>query len=98
MTTEVSYLAFEYLLMKAAHYAIEVNIETMDEEEMRDKAFFTIEKLGFEVGIRVMERLAISRPHLFIDTLDIFKFLCKDFWTFLFQKPIDNLKTNHKVK
>lgn len=94
---EVSDLVFEYLLMKIAHYAVEVNIETMEEEELRDKAFFTIEQMGFEVGMRMMERLAISRPHLFIDILDIFKFLCKDFWTLIFGKPIDNLKTNHKV-
>lgn len=97
MTVEVSDLAFEYLLMKAAHYSIEVNIETMDEEELRDKAFFTIEQMGFEVGMRTMQKLSISRPHLFMDTLDVFKFLCKDFWTHLFQKQIDNLKTNHKV-
>jgi hypothetical protein len=28
--------------------------------------------------------------------LDIIKFLCKDLWTLLFRKQIDNLKTNHR--
>ena len=98
MTSEVSNLAFEYLLMKIAHYSIEVNIQSMEEEDLRDKAFFTIEQMGFEVGMRAMQKLSISRPHLFMDTLDVFKFLCKDFWTLLFHKQIDNLKTNHKVR
>ena len=30
------------------------------------------------------------------DPLDAFKYVCKDLWTFLFGKPIDNLKTNHR--
>ena len=28
--------------------------------------------------------------------LDGIKFLCKDVWTALYRKPIDNLKTNHR--
>ncbi len=32
----------------------------------------------------------------FLDTLDVVKFICKDFWVSLFQKQIDNLKTNHR--
>lgn len=28
--------------------------------------------------------------------LDCIKFLCKDLWTLLFRKQIDNLKTNHR--
>lgn len=31
-----------------------------------------------------------------MDTLDIIKFICKDFWIAVFQKQIDNLKTNHR--
>jgi|SRR5579862_2203854 trafficking protein particle complex subunit 6 len=29
--------------------------------------------------------------------MDVIKFLCKDLWTLLFRKQIDNLKTNHRV-
>jgi hypothetical protein len=36
-----------------------------------------------------------NRPH-FTDPLDAIKFLCKDLWTLLFRKQIDNLKTNHR--
>ena len=28
--------------------------------------------------------------------LDSIKFVCKDLWTLLFRKPVDNLKTNHR--
>jgi hypothetical protein len=31
------------------------------------------------------------------DTLEVMKFLCKDFWQALFKKQVDNLKTNHRV-
>lgn len=33
----------------------------------------------------------------FKDELDVMKFLCKDFWTNIFRKQIDNLRTNHQV-
>ncbi|XLT36107.1 hypothetical protein HN873_067399, partial [Arachis hypogaea] len=32
----------------------------------------------------------------FSDHLEAIKFICKDFWTELFKKQIDNLKTNHR--
>lgn len=28
--------------------------------------------------------------------MDIIKYICKDFWTTVFKKQVDNLKTNHK--
>lgn len=41
-------------------------------------------------------RFSRDRPR-FTDNLDVIKFLCKDLWTVLFRKQIDNLKTNHRV-
>ncbi|KAM0012919.1 putative transport protein particle (TRAPP) component [Helianthus debilis subsp. tardiflorus] len=38
----------------------------------------------------------MERPR-FTDHLEAIKFLCKDFWSELFKKQIDNLKTNHRV-
>lgn len=32
----------------------------------------------------------------FQDLLEVIKFICKDFWTEVFRKQIDNLRTNHK--
>ncbi|KAJ2134772.1 hypothetical protein IW143_005574, partial [Coemansia sp. RSA 520] len=31
-----------------------------------------------------------------VDTLDIVKFVCKDIWMLLFNRQVDNLKTNHR--
>lgn len=42
-------------------------------------------------------RFSRDRPR-FNDNLDVIKFLCKDLWTVLFRKQIDNLKTNHRVR
>lgn len=38
----------------------------------------------------------MERPR-FTDHLEAIKFICKDFWSELFKKQIDNLKTNHRV-
>lgn len=43
------------------------------------------------------DRFSRDRPR-FTDTLDVIKFLCKDLWTLVFRKQIDNLKTNHRVR
>lgn len=32
----------------------------------------------------------------FKDELDTVKFMCTDFWTSIYKKPIDNLRTNHQ--
>lgn len=40
-------------------------------------------------------RFSINRPRP-QTPLDAIKFICKDLWTLLFRKQIDNLKTNHR--
>ncbi|XP_037440690.1 trafficking protein particle complex subunit 6b-like [Triticum dicoccoides] len=54
-----------------------------------------IEAIGFQVGHQLSERYAMERPR-FTDHLEAIKFICKDFWSELFKKQIDNLKTNHR--
>lgn len=39
----------------------------------------------------------MERPR-FSDHLEAIKFICKDFWSEVFKKQIDNLKTNHRVR
>jgi len=68
----------------------------MDEDEERDAVFFRLETQGYRVGQGLVERFSRDRPR-FSDTLDVIKFLCKDLWTLLFRKQVDNLKTNHRV-
>ncbi|EMS62750.1 Trafficking protein particle complex subunit 6B [Triticum urartu] len=54
-----------------------------------------IEAIGFQVGHQLSERYTMERPR-FTDHLEAIKFICKDFWSELFKKQIDNLKTNHR--
>ncbi|AEO69529.1 uncharacterized protein THITE_2120052 [Thermothielavioides terrestris NRRL 8126] len=67
----------------------------MDEEEERQAVSARLEALGYRVGQGLAERFTRDRPR-FNDTLDVIKFLCKDLWTLVFRKQVDNLKTNHR--
>nr|XP_023917907.1 trafficking protein particle complex subunit 6B-like [Quercus suber] len=60
-----------------------------------DLAARRIEAIGFQVGLQLSERYTMERPR-FSDHLEAIKFICKDFWSELFKKQIDNLKTNHR--
>ncbi|GAA5980995.1 hypothetical protein JCM11641_001423 [Rhodosporidiobolus odoratus] len=82
-------------------------VQRVDDDEVRKR----LERMGFKVGWSTAERLAKDRP-LFPpqppsatappntpptpDTLEVIKFLCKDVWTSLYDKQIDNLRTNHR--
>ena len=55
------------------------------------------EKLGTSIADADSDRFSRDRPR-FNDTLDVIKFLCKDLWSLVFGKNIDNLKTNHRVR
>ncbi|KAF2639084.1 transport protein particle component [Massarina eburnea CBS 473.64] len=68
---------------------------TIDEEESREAVFHRLESLGYRVGLGVVERFSRTTPRP-SDPLSTIKFLCKDLWTLLFRKQIDNLKTNHR--
>ncbi|KAH7074403.1 transport protein particle component [Paraphoma chrysanthemicola] len=68
---------------------------TVDEEEAREAVFHRLEGLGYRVGLGVVERFSRDSPRP-TTPLDCIKFLCKDLWTLLFRKQIDNLKTNHR--
>lgn len=51
---------------------------------------------GTQADTSTGHRFSKDRPR-FNDTLDVIKFLCKDLWTLVFRKQVDNLKTNHRV-
>ncbi|KAJ8796049.1 hypothetical protein J1605_018197 [Eschrichtius robustus] len=66
-----------------------------------------LENMGFRVGQGLIERKSTvlllvdlfrftKDTARFKDELDIMKFICKDFWTAVFKKQIDNLRTNHQ--
>lgn len=54
-----------------------------------------LEELGFVTGQKFAEKLTKDYSR-FKDELDIIKFICKEFWSGLFGKQIDNLRTNHQ--
>lgn len=45
--------------------------------------------------MRMHVRFSVGKPRP-QTPLDAIKFICKDLWTLLFRKQIDNLKTNHR--
>ena len=50
-----------------------------------------------EVGPLMRSRLVKDRPR-FTDTLDTIKFICKEVWVAVWDKQVDNLRTNHRVR
>ncbi|TPX68445.1 hypothetical protein CcCBS67573_g07187 [Chytriomyces confervae] len=82
----------DFLLMEAVSLMQE-GFHSIEEE--RDAAYLRMEQLGHRVGMGLAERATRDRPR-FADNLEIVKFICKDFWLLLFNKQIDNLKTNHR--
>ncbi|KAJ5902490.1 Trafficking protein particle complex subunit 6B [Penicillium taxi] len=92
---------FDFLLIELVPMAerLAKDLATRDnepeDEEVRETTYFRLESLGYRVGQGLAERFSRDRPR-FTDNLDVIKFLCKDLWTVLFRKQIDNLKTNHR--
>jgi len=67
----------------------------IEDEETRESVFYKLDALGYRVGQGLVERFSAdqARPTTQLDSI---KFVCKDLWTRVFRKQIDNLKTNHR--
>ncbi|KAL7932029.1 transport protein particle component [Trichoderma chlorosporum] len=78
-----------------AHHLSADSPRRIDDEEHLDAVHYRLEAQGYRVGQGLVERFSRDRPR-FNDTLDVIKFLCKDLWSLVFGKNIDNLKTNHR--
>ncbi|CAH1975924.1 unnamed protein product [Acanthoscelides obtectus] len=81
---------FELLHSEVVHYALQ-----NDERSNQDEDLSIIEYIGFSVGYRIIERLTKDMSR-FKDELDTMKFICTDFWSAVYKKQIDNLRTNHQ--
>ncbi|XP_015608367.1 trafficking protein particle complex subunit 6B [Cephus cinctus] len=79
---------FEYLHAEMVTYVLSKADNDKEEELSR------LEWMGYSVGYRIIERLSREWSR-FKDELDIIKFICTDFWSTLYHKQIDNLRTNH---
>lgn len=60
-----------------------------------DLIFSKLEAMGYQVGLRLIER--ITKEHSrFREELEIMKFICTDFWKYIYEKQIDTLRTNNQ--
>lgn len=53
-----------------------------------------LEQVGYMTGYRYTERLTADMLRFNDEELDVMKFICREFWSSIFQKQIDNLRTN----
>ncbi|GAA6226788.1 trafficking protein particle complex subunit 6B [Lates japonicus] len=83
---------FQFLHNEVIHYIYK---SAENGETENGKNITKLENMGFRVGQGLIERLTKDTAR-FKDELDIMKFICKDFWTCVFKKQIDNLRTNHQ--
>jgi len=88
MTEDHASMMFELLHSEVVSY---INSST---EANKSKNITKLESLGYRVGFSLAEQLTKDSPR-FKDDLEIMKFICRDFWSALYQKQVDNLRTNH---
>ncbi|EGD78123.1 hypothetical protein PTSG_09001 [Salpingoeca rosetta] len=66
-----------------------------------DARYKHVEAIGYRTGLALFEShsacISEAKKNMrFQGELDVIKYLCKDMWQVIFQKQIDNLRTNHK--
>jgi len=83
--------SLEYLVTEAIRYYDTTTNDEHDGVPMN----VSLASIGTHVGTVLAERLTVDRPPV-TDILDVMKWICKDLWSALFLKNIDNLRTNHK--
>ncbi|KAM9429999.1 trafficking protein particle complex subunit 6b isoform 3-T3 [Salvelinus alpinus] len=89
-------MADEALFQFLHNEVIQYIYKSSEHGEMENGRCITkLENMGFRVGQGLIERFTKDTAR-FKDELDVMKFICKDFWTCVFKKQIDNLRTNHQ--
>ncbi|TWW77354.1 trafficking protein particle complex subunit 6B, like isoform X2 [Takifugu rubripes] len=88
---------FDFLHMEIVSHVYKEQQSNKEQVDSKDGALCisVLESLGFRVGQGLIERMTRDSPS-FKDELDIMKFICKDFWTKVFRRQVDNLRTNHQ--
>ncbi|RCK65496.1 Trafficking protein particle complex subunit 33 [Candida viswanathii] len=62
-----------------------------------DEVSIRVETYGYNLGLKIAEVLLYkSSGSKVVDILDIMKFVCRDVWRCLYNKQMDNLRTNHR--
>uniref|UniRef100_A0A915I6W8 Trafficking protein particle complex subunit 6B n=1 Tax=Romanomermis culicivorax TaxID=13658 RepID=A0A915I6W8_ROMCU len=83
---------FEYLHSEIVKFFVDAEASKTRNEP---NAVTKLEHMGFRVGYALAERLSKDVPRL-CSELDTVKFVCKEFWSAVFRRQVDNLKTNHQ--
>lgn len=102
MGKEVARSVVDLLANAVVVFAVESTSQCSNSvEDSLERAYFVVEDVAFRTGRALMHRslllAASAHQSLFMDDLDVLKYVCRDWWPAVFGKPIDNLKTNHKV-
>lgn len=69
--------------------------DTTASTELDSMVTARLEAIGFHVGSNLAEQLSRERTR-FTETLEVLKFVCKEVWTAVWGKQVDNLRTNHR--
>ncbi|XP_071449847.1 trafficking protein particle complex subunit 6b [Hetaerina americana] len=85
----VDEVLFEFLHAELVSYILD------NSKESKKGDVTSLEYIGFSSGYRMIERLTKEWPR-FKDELETMKFICTDFWSSIYKKQIDNLRTNHQ--
>ncbi|KZT58430.1 transport protein particle component [Calocera cornea HHB12733] len=78
-------------LREEVERARRARVEEEEESAVRQR----LENIGAHVGGNLAEKLCRDRQR-FADPLDSVKFLCKEIWPAIWDKQVDNLRTNHR--
>ncbi|EUB58163.1 Trafficking protein particle complex subunit 6B [Echinococcus granulosus] len=83
--------SFEFLFYEIIKYFTN---QTKHLSDGHTTAIHLIENMGYRIGQRSIERLTKNSPR-FTSEIEIVKFICRGYWSHLFQKDISTLKTNN---
>merc|ERR1711994_72695 len=83
------------VLYELLHMEIVSQIHAAADKNEKVNCVSKLESMGFRVSQSMIERFTKDCPR-FKDELDTMKFICKDFWSAVFKKQVDNLRTNHQ--
>ncbi|CAH8437939.1 unnamed protein product [Dicrocoelium dendriticum] len=93
MTTSATpYDAFDALMVEIVEYASCSTKGVVNSADLRDQL---VDSIGFQVGQKLIEKQTRLTPR-FVSELDAVKYVCTEFWSSVFHKQVDTLKTNYQ--
>ncbi|CAH8834472.1 unnamed protein product [Trichobilharzia szidati] len=81
--------AFDALMFEVINYSTSVS------NDMQDSSIRFLESLGVNVSQKLIEKATKDHAR-FVNELDIVKYICTEFWSSVYHKQVDTLKTNYQ--